>query len=92
MHINSYHAGRDSRDNSFPQHTSDEVHKYKGLEYKYTLGLDELSWKVHSPDVLWCDHMSVKCEESKHVKSHLDYSDKKGKSKINSHIIQGSRT
>ena len=77
-----YHSGRDLRGNVFPLHPLDEVQEnVNAWTKRILLGPDELSWKVHSPNVA-CAHICVNFEESEYVKSHLDYSDKKtGKTK-----------
>lgn len=72
-----YHAGCDSKGIPFPQHPLDEVQEnVNAWTKRILLGPDEISWRVHSPNVA-CAHMCVNFEESEYVKSHLDYSDKK---------------
>ena len=72
-----YHCGNDSRGNNFPLHTLYEVQENVNAWTKRLLmGPDEISWKLHSPNVA-CAHMCVNFEESEYVRSQLDYSDKK---------------
>ena len=72
-----YHAGCDSKGSPFPQHPLDEVQEHVNAWTKrILLGLDEISWRFHSPNVA-CAHMCVNFEESEYVKIHLNYSNKK---------------
>ena len=70
-----YHTGCDKREYSFPMHPLDEVQENVNLWTKrILLGSDELSWRMHSPNVA-AAHMCVNHEETEYVKSTLDYSD-----------------
>ena len=70
-----YHEGVDRNGNSFPLHPLDEVQENINCWTKIILlGPDEVSWKIHSPNVA-CAHMCVNYEESEYVKGSLDYSD-----------------
>ena len=88
-----YHAGCDSKENQFPQHPLDEVQEnVNAWTERILLGPDEISWKVHSPNVA-CAHMCVDFEASEYVQSNLDYSDKKvGKTKNDTQNNKRSRT
>ena len=70
-----YHTGCDKRGYIFPMHPLDEVQENVNLWTKrILLGSDELSWRLHSPNVA-AAHMCVNHEETEYVKSTLDYSD-----------------
>ena len=70
-----YHEGNDRYGNRYPLHPLDEVQENVNLwTKKILLGPDEMSWRLHSPNVA-CAHMCVNHEESEYVKGSLDYSD-----------------
>ena len=70
-----YHIGCDKRGMPFPMHPLDEVQENVNLWTKrILLGSDEISWRVHSPNVA-AAHMCVNHEETEYIKSTLDYSD-----------------
>ena len=68
-----YHEGKDKRGNNFPQHPLDEVQEnINAWTRRILLGSDELSWKLHSPNVT-CSHMGINFEESECFKGQLDF-------------------
>ena len=70
-----YHKGKDKRGNEFKQHPLDEVQEnINAWTKRILLGPDEVSWRLHSPNVA-CAHMCVNFEESEYVKTLLDFSD-----------------
>ena len=70
-----YHTGCGKRGYSFPMHPLDEVQENVNLWTKrILLGSDELSWRMHSPNVA-AAHMCVNHEETEYAKSTLYYSD-----------------
>ena len=70
-----YHEGKDRMSNEFPQHPLDEVQEnINAWTKRILLGPDELSWKVHSPNVS-CAHMCVNFEQFEYAKGNLDYND-----------------
>ena len=80
-----YHEGLDRNGNAFPLHPLDEVQENINCWTKrILLGPDEVSWKIHSPNVA-CAHMCVNYEESEYIKGSLDYSDLNNPKEIQTH-------
>ena len=70
-----YHEGKDRFGDPYPLHPLDEVQENINLwTKKILLGPDEMSWRLHSPNVA-CAHMCVNHEETEYVNGSLDYSD-----------------
>ena len=70
-----YHKSKDRYADPYPLHPLDEVQENVNLwTKKILLGLDEMSWRLHSPNVA-CTHMCVNHGEIEYVKGSLDSSD-----------------